>query len=194
METLPPIGPDEALITHMRAGHLLMLRNTYRASLSEERWHDLLEGLPQETLRLLDQEIDPKGWLPIAHTHAMRDAFMRVGLASPFVARGQLTAEAFHASEVGRSILEGLDVLSTIAQWDAVLGELQRGGKTTLDEARPHRARWTFWGIVPFSEYTQDFGRAFFERILQLQGARGANVRFTAPDAGGYNHRYLVEW
>lgn len=191
----PPIPPEEALVSHMRAGHLLMLRNTYRAALPEDRWQALLAFLPQATRQLLRSELDPAGWLPIAHTAAMRDAFLRVGIASPFITRGRLTAEAFAASPAGARILgASRDPVATVALLSQVLDELQRGGKLMVEEARPGRARWTFWGILPFPEYGKDFGRAFFERLLQLQGAEDARVRYLPPEEGGYGHRFVADW
>jgi hypothetical protein len=192
--TPPPIPLADLPVTHMRAAHLTMLRATYRAALTEAHWQELRTSLPEATRRLLDAEIDPGGWLPIVHTQALRDAFHRVGFISPFVTRGRLTAEAFAESEGGRALLAGRDPVATVAVLDLVLAELQKGGRLMVEEARPGRARWTFWGILPFPEYGRDFGRAFFERLLQLQGAGAARVTYLPPEGDDYHHRFVADW
>ncbi len=194
MSATPPISASEAEITHMRSSHMAMLRGTYRAVMPEDRWQALLSFLPSDTRELLDQDLDPSGWLPVKHTIALRDAFIRVGLASPFAVRGQLTAEAFLASEIGQRIGCDGDPIGAVTHFAAVLAELQRGGRLLVEEVRPGRARWTFWGLVPFPEYSRDFGRAFFERLLQLQGAPAARVRYIPPEPGHFDHRFVADW
>jgi hypothetical protein len=194
MGNTPPISVSEAEVTHMRSSHMALLRGTYRAAMPEDRWLTLLSYLPTDTRELLDQELDPQGWLPVKHTIALRDAFLRVGLVSPFAVRGQLTAEIFLNSETGQRLLGGGDPMGTVTHFADVLAELQRGGRLLVEEVRPGRARWTFWGLVPFPEYSKDFGRAFFERLLQLQGAPQARVRYLPPEPGSFDHRFVADW
>jgi len=180
---------ETARIRRIRGEGFVMLRTALRASMPEEEWHAVLDGLPSEVRALLETRPDPMQWVDIdVAKYLVRslgpDRFKPLGTLP-----GALSAEQIQAVHPEWFTSPGrlADMIPTIwasrmeGGWVEVR-HLEDGAWEVRIAAVPNL---TFFFGVYLCQWVQ--------RMFQLAGMASARLIYESPtDPEGMLHRYRV--
>ncbi len=191
-EATPPPPLESLRIRKLRGPGVPLLRHTWRASVSEETWNDLLNSTATDVRAFLQRPPDPTQWVDAELLQLVTAIFQQHAKEGLIALQAKMAAETMMDPGRGPSPVASVEAL--VQNFSSLWPNYFEGGRAGAERKGPQAAQFQMWAHFEGAWLFQ-FLRAWLLQIMRSLGHTEVMVTYQPPnDLHPSLHVYDMTW